>query len=226
MRNFVFALILLNLGVAAWYSWFSPLGRPTRPMDSGMPGIELSEELAQDTGLGAGGDDSAADPGSSAGEMDISVERCSAIGPFSDLGQTVDAGAKLSTAGYDPVQRVDEGDIWVGYWVYIDGIETREAANAAVAELRELGVSDAYSIPAESGGNIVSLGVFSELARASNRLEQARQWGFESAIAERSRRGTVYWVEIVLAPNETLDFNLLYTPGQIVRLEQRACEAG
>jgi len=51
-----------------------------------------------------------------------------------------------------------------------------------------------------------------------------RKLGYEATISDRTRRATVYWVDVMLGAGQTLDFDLLQPPGRIVRLEQRPCE--
>ena len=80
-------------------------------------------------------------------------------------------------------------------------------------------------IPNSDSGTLISLGVFTEVARAGNRLSAARKLGYEATISDRTRRGTVYWVDVLLAPGQTLDFDALQPPGRIVRLEQKPCAA-
>jgi hypothetical protein len=80
-------------------------------------------------------------------------------------------------------------------------------------------------IPNSDSGSLVSLGVFSEISGVSRRRDQVRALGFDPKIVDRTRRATVYWVDVVLTGDQTLDFDSLQTPGRIVRLEQRKCEA-
>ena len=63
--------------------------------------------------------------------------RCTSVGPFRELSQAATAAAALRTAGYQPMQRVVEGDIWSGYWVYIPAIPTEQEANETLAKVRE-----------------------------------------------------------------------------------------
>jgi hypothetical protein len=151
--------------------------------------------------------------------------RCTSVGPFRELAQAATAAATLRTAGYQPTQRVAEGDIWIGYWVYIDAIPTVALANEILAKVRSDGVTDSYVIPNSDSGNLVSLGVFSEISGVSRRREQVRALGYEPKVVDRTRRATVYWVDVVLKGAQVLDFDALQTPGRIIRLEQRSCEA-
>lgn len=152
--------------------------------------------------------------------------RCTSVGPFRELSQAATAAANLRAAGYQPLQRVAEGDIWIGYWVYIEAIPTIADANEILAKVREQGITDSYVIPNSDSGNLVSLGVFSEISGVSRRRDEVRALGFEPQVVDRTRRATVYWVDVQLTPEQTLDFDSLQTPGRIIRLEQRSCETG
>ena len=152
-------------------------------------------------------------------------ERCTSVGPFRELSQAAAAAATLRTAGHQPVQRVAEGDLWIGYWVYIAALPTEQAANEILAKVRDQGITDSYVIPNSDSGNLVSLGVFSEISGVSRRRDQVRALGLEPEVVDRTRRATVYWVDVMLAPEQTLDFDALQPPGRIIRLEQRSCEA-
>ena len=250
MRNIFLALVLANLAFAAWHNWFSIGEQPARVADANVPGITLASEISSDepttedptevTGStatsAAGADISETSRQPAVNGLDVAValdqpaepsadrERCVSVGPFRELSQVVNAGANLRAAGYDPEQRVAEGDIWVGYWVYIEGIPTREEADQILSALRENGISDSYVIPGTESGNLVSLGVFSEISRDGSRREEARSVGHAVTISDRTRRGTVYWIDVLLSIEQELDFDLLQTPGRIIRLEQRPCD--
>lgn len=149
---------------------------------------------------------------------------CMSVGPFSDLTQVTTAAANLREDGFMPTQRAGEGEIWAGFWVYIQRIESVAVARPMLGPLHDAGLSDAYIIPDSDSGVLISLGIFSEIVRASRVREQVRELGYEATIADRIRRATVYWIDVNLPPGETLDFDGLQPPGRIVRLEQRPCE--
>jgi cell division septation protein DedD len=151
--------------------------------------------------------------------------RCTSVGPFRELSQAATAAATLRSAGYQPLQRVAEGDVWIGYWVYIPAIATEREAEDILAKVRAEGIADSYVIPNSDSGNLVSLGVFSEISGVSRRRDQVRALGFDPQVVDRTRRATVYWVDVTLVPEQTLDFDALQPPGRIIRLEQRPCES-
>jgi len=151
--------------------------------------------------------------------------RCTSVGPFRELAQAATAASTLRSAGYQPMQRVADGEIWIGYWIYIDAIPTEAEANAILAKVRGQGITESYVIPNSDSGNLVSLGVFGEISNVTRRREQVRSLGYDPKVVDRTRRATVYWVDVVLAGDQTVDLDKLQTPGKIQRLEQRACEA-
>jgi hypothetical protein len=150
--------------------------------------------------------------------------RCMSVGPFRELAQAATAAATMRVAGYQPAQRVADGEIWIGYWIYIDAIPTETEANAILAKVRGQGITESYVIPNSDSGNLVSLGVFGEIGNVTRRREQVRSLGYDPKIVDRTRRATVYWIDVVLAGDQTVDLDKLQTPGKIQRLEQRACE--
>ncbi len=107
------------------------------------------------------------------------AQNCTSVGPFRELSQAATAAAALRAAGHQPLQRVAEGDIWIGYWVYIHAIATEGEANEILAKVRAEGITDSYVIPNSDSGNLVSLGVFSEISGVSRRRDQVRALGFE-----------------------------------------------
>ncbi len=258
MRHLFLVLVLANLAFAAWSAWFAGPATVGRRSDDGAPALTLVSEVPDDLrssgvvsepdGAAAGQDVPAlvapeavsnAEPDAEAVPDEVpatpepsaaqAVASCTSVGPFHELSQAATAAAALRNAGYQPLQRVVEGDVWSGYWVYIPAIATEQEANEALAKVREgvreARIPDAYVIRNSDSGNLVSLGVFSEISGVSRLRDEVRALGFEPQVVDRTRRATVYWIDVALAPDQTLDFDALQPPGRIIRLEQRACEA-
>jgi hypothetical protein len=233
MRNLVLVLVLMNLAFAAWSAWFAAPANVGRPSDDGLPALTLVSELPAD--LRTSG--VVAEPAAATEDVPIppadagaqAAASCTSVGPFRELAQAATAAAALRNAGYQPVQRVVEGELWSGYWVYIPAIATEQQANDILAKIREgvreARIPDAYVIRNSDSGNLVSLGVFSEISGVSRLRDEVRALGFEPQVVDRTRRATVYWIDVVLAPDQALDFDALQPPGRIIRLEQRGCEA-
>lgn len=150
---------------------------------------------------------------------------CTSIGPFADLAEASQAQASLRSAGYSPQQRVEQGELWVGYWVSVQDLPTREAADQAIQALQGNDISDVYLMPGGDVGHTLSLGVFSDHQRAQRRAEQARTLGLDARIEDRKRAGSVYWLDVELTePGKAIDTSILQSdPRKIMRLELREC---
>jgi hypothetical protein len=150
---------------------------------------------------------------------------CTSVGPFADLPQAAQAQSALRAAGYEPRQRVEEGELWVGYWVSVPNLPTRAAAETALRTLTDHAITDVYLMPEGEPAHIVSLGVFSDYQRAQRRADQVRALGLEPRISDRRRAGSVYWLDVDLRePGEMIDASVFQTgEARIMRLEMKAC---
>lgn len=157
-----------------------------------------------------------------AGEETLS---CTSVGPFADLGQASQAQATLRSLGFEPRQRVEQGELWTGYWVSVRDFATRDAAEAALRTLNANGVTDVYVMPGADPENVLSLGVFSDYQRAQRRADQVRSLGLTPQISDRKRSGSVFWLDVNLKePGQTIDTSVFQVgQSRILRLELRAC---
>jgi hypothetical protein len=164
-------------------------------------------------------------PTTAAGDLLTSVKRCISVGPFRDVAEAAHAASTLRSGGYDPRQRVAEGEVWAGVWVYLP-VPQGSTAEQILAKLKAGGVDDALEMPGPNDGPVVSLGLYNDSKRAQVRVVQAQSIGFNPGIADRKRSGDVYWIDIDLKPTDSvLKPSDLQSgeSGHIVRLEVKAC---
>ncbi len=225
-RAIFLGLLALNLILLGWHLSVDGRGRGGgSPIDDiQVPRLSLVDEndAMSRVGIDQGGKESEQKQDE---EASAYSRRCLSLGPFMDDAEFEDAELRLGALGLEGTKRRAEGQIWVGYWIYLPPTEKREDAVALVKALRERGVQDIYVEPAGERENAVSLGVFSERPRAQRRFREIRELGFEPQIARRNRQGTVYWLDFV--PDESAridpgDFQV--APGRIVRLASRVCQ--
>jgi hypothetical protein len=173
-----------------------------------------------------GGNGATADDAGGAALL-TNVKRCISVGPFRDMAETAHAAATLRSGGYDPRQRVADGEVWAGVWVYLPLPAARDAADKMLAKLKGGGIDDALEMPGPNDNPVISLGLFSEQKRAQTRIAQAQTLGFNPGIADRKRNGNVYWIDIDLKPTDSLlnPSDLQGENGRIVRLEVKGCPA-
>ena len=153
------------------------------------------------------------------------VKRCISVGPFRDVSEAAHAASTLRGGGYDPRQRVAEGEVWAGVWVYLPLPAARPLVEQTLTKLKAGGIDDALEMPGPNEGSVISLGLYSESKRAQARVAQAQALGFNPGIADRKRTGNVYWIDIDLKPTDGLlnPSDLQGESGRIVRLEVKGC---
>jgi hypothetical protein len=190
---------------------------------SGSAGMSGSAGASGSAATAASGDD-AGRPGASAGLL-TNVRRCISVGPFRDVSEAAHAASTLRGGGYDPRQRVADGEVWAGVWVYLPLPAVPAVAEQTLAKLKAGGIDDALEMPGPNEGAVISLGLYSEPKRAQARVAQAQGLGFNPGIADRKRNGNVYWIDIDLKPTDSLlnPSDLQGESGRIVRLEVKGC---
>ena len=153
------------------------------------------------------------------------VKRCITVSPFRDVSEAAHAATTLRGGGYDPRQRVADGEVWAGVWVYLPLPASRAAGDQMLAKLKSGGFEDALEMPGPNDSSVISLGLYSEPKRAQARVAQAQALGFNPGIADRKRTGNVYWIDIDLKPTDGLlnPADLQWEAGHIVRLEVKSC---
>ncbi len=182
---------------------------------------------AQTTAAGTTTTDAPA-AGAAAGAPDLltNMKRCLTIGPFHDVSAAAHAASTLRSGHYDPRQRVVDGEVWSGVWVYLP-VPSRAVNDQMLAKLKGAGIDDAMEMPGPAEGSVISLGLFSDQKRAQSRVTQAQALGFNPAVADRKRTGNVYWIDVDLKPTDALlnPADLQGETGRISRLEVKACPA-
>src|SRR5580692_10668250 len=152
------------------------------------------------------------------------VKRCISVGPFRDVSEAAHAASTLRGGGYDPRQRVAEGEVWAGVWVYLP-IPPSQSSVTLLSKLKGAGIDDALEMPGPSETSVISLGLFADQKRAQTRVTQAQALGFNPGIADRKRTGDVYWIDIDLRATDSVlkPSDLQSETGHIQRLEVKAC---
>jgi hypothetical protein len=239
LKTIVVCLALANV---CYFLWARGIAKsPDSVVAAAAPGTlklasEGSEASRSETGgnaVGALGAGSSATPTApAAGEAARSdsplltnVKRCISVGPFRDVSEAAHAASTLRGGGYDPRQRVADGEVWAGVWVYLPLPAAPAVAEQTLAKLKAGGIDDALEMPGPGEGAVISLGLYSEPKRAQARVAQAQALGFNPGIADRKRNGNVYWIDIDLKPTDSLlnPSDLQGESGRIVRLEVKGC---
>jgi len=246
LKSIVVILALANVGYLLWTRGIAhPLeAAPEAPtttlkLTSEVPASQRGAPLAAAddptgaAGIAAAGGGAApgvATPGvaapsaGSAAALLTNVKRCISVGPFRDVSETAHAASTLRSGGYDPRQRVAEGEVWAGVWVYLP-IPPSQSSGQLLSKLKAAGIDDALEMPGPSESSVISLGLFADQKRAQTRVSQTQALGFNPGIADRKRTGDVYWIDIDLKATDSVlkPSDLQSETGHIQRLEVKAC---
>jgi hypothetical protein len=231
LKSIVVGLVLANV---CYFLWVHGIGKSPVTAAAAAPSLRLASESPD---FHAEAAVSAAAPAPAVEEAPraagnsallTNVKRCISVGPFRDVSEAAHAASTLRGGGYDPRQRVADGEVWAGVWVYLPLPASRLAAEQTLAKLKAGGIDDALEMPGPNEGSVISLGLYSEPKRAQARVAQAQALGFNPGIADRKRNGNVYWIDIDLKPTDGLlnPSDLQGESGRIVRLEVKACPSG
>jgi len=212
MRGLLVLLVLANGGFCAWSRWVAVPPEPLARQQAATQRLVLASEAPDAPPLPS----FRLDPGVS----------CASIGPFLDLTEAARASTALREAGLEPRQRATDGPVWAGFWVSLPGLADAEAAEQAVQRLRQAGIGDAYVMPAEGAGPVVSLGLYTEEPRALRRADEVRALGYAPEVSARQRTGTVYWIDVDVASPDQLPDPATFegNAGRIFRLQVRPCD--
>ncbi len=217
MRNVFLALLFANFAYFAWAHWVDvPARPPVNEAIEKLPRLKLAEEVPP-----------AQRPQANAAEKTGSAA-CLSLGPFPDPDNSAHAVALLRAKGFDPRQRAEEGQPAEGYWVYVGGMQSQAETDTALVTLERNGIKDALVMPetADSGRRL-SLGVYSERARAEKRVQTVgAQTGLKVEVAERKLPGRIYWVDLSPPPGmSTVPLQDLFAAGVSSRIAVQPCPA-
>jgi hypothetical protein len=233
IKSIVVCLALANAGYFLWVHGVarsqdaSPAAAPVATLKLVSEDPDAVRRAAAEGLAGASGN--APDPNADAGaELLTNAKRCISVGPFRDVAETAHAASTLRSGGYDPRQRVADGEVWAGVWVYLPVPPGPSAGDKLLAKLKIAGIEDALEMPGPGDAPVISLGLFSEQKRAQARVAQAHGLGLDPGLADRKRTGNVYWIDVDLKPTDGLlnPSDLQGEAGHISRLEVKACPTG
>ena len=222
MRALVLLLLLANLLFAAWAWWIAPSqpsasGRPT-PVAADAGAIRLLREAPPSGGTSAAPD---------AVDLNDAALACVSAGPYLERAQVEAVEARLRRLGFAVRVRDSHESVRTGEWVRVEDLATPEDAANALTQLQAAGIADAYLLGEEEAGNVISLGVFADPARAREVSAVARAAGFEPRTVAREREAGVFWLDIDRQASAGLPSTeqLGADAAQLPPLELRRCPA-
>ena len=194
MRNAVIALLVANLVYFAWARWVDePKPPPVNEALAKLPRLKLVSELPPEQR-----------PATNTRTVLNETPACMSVGPFGDITNAAKAAGILTSKGFAPQQRAEEAGTAAGYWVYVAGLKDEVEADKARVGLEKSGIKDALVMPANGeAGRRLSLGLFSDRARAEQRAAAVKRMGLKAEVAEHKLPQVVYWIDLTPRPGMT-----------------------
>lgn len=225
MKNLFLALLLANLLFLGWQHWIAPPDVPASRLLSPGPEQDISP-AAKVAGSAGKGSRVQPTPTDSQQTASSGESRCLRIGPIAD-GQMADTlRAQLAGKGFEARTAAEEGQIWVGHWVQLESVASREEADRIAARLAAGGLPDAYVLQTSPPFSI-SLGVFRVRDRAEKVAAAAAQLGFRPQTTDRYRAGIQYWLTAAIPAGQAPSLDELgRESGQILRADPITCPTG
>jgi hypothetical protein len=178
VRAVLLVLLLVNLAFFAWSQWLAPkeAALPVSPKVQ-APLLQLASEATPST--------------------PATGDRCVTVGPFPTNELAARARATLTDAGYSSVPREEQSRSLDGFWVFLEAPSTEAAERRLLERLRRGGIADAQAV-GEPNARRISLGVFSEEARAIAQSERVARLQLLPQIEAREKAESAIWLDLQL----------------------------
>jgi len=223
------ALLLANIGLFMWASWYKDMGieparKPRPPVNAEKmlplttPGLKLTPRPASGDRL----------------ELLTPAEReafgsetfCYTIGPFESRELANKAGAFLKEMQLEYGTRTADDRSESSYWVFIPPLATRQEVQAKIKELAKLGFKEHFITEEAGRDNAISLGVFAQRDNAESLMDELRSKGIEAKLETRYRLRLLHWLNLRAADLTESQVERLaqidWGPAEI-RVRQTAC---
>lgn len=209
MRALLVLLVVLNLGVGAWWLFHDDAAPPAQDdPPSGVARLALASEHPElrpppspVAPPPAAAPSAGAPPAEAPAPTPTPVaDTCLRLGPYADADA---AGKARDTLRADArriaVREQAQAGRDRGWRVYLPPAADRAAADATAERLRAAGFQDLLVVGNGAEANGIALGRFSSEDRARQHAEALRAAGFEAKAEALGEAKTAYWVELTVA---------------------------
>jgi hypothetical protein len=197
VRAAFFLLLFANLAFLAWAEWIdAPQPATVNDVYAKLPRLKLVGEEAPENNRPSSGS-----ARKTALQAAAQAARCLSIGPFDDETAAAHGASLLRAKGLVPRQRAQQGEVTKGFWVYVGNLKTDQSVSDVLRTLEQSHVDDA-KVMADTAPDTrrISVGLFSDRDRADRRAQSIKKLGLEPEITERKLPGSVFWMDIDVAP--------------------------
>jgi len=191
-RALLLLLLVLNVGVAAWWM-LRPDAPPATPAPAPVaPPLHLVGEIA--TAASRPASASSLHATSPAMPMAAGTARCLRLGPFASDAALAHAQSVLQPQAVRMVVATVPTSTTRGWRVWLPPLADRAAAQAMATRISSAGFSDYYVVPAGAEANSIALGRYGNADAAQRRQAQLQAAGF--AAKAEPLGGATRWIDI------------------------------
>lgn len=231
LRAAIVFLLMLNLGVAAWWLGGASLRAASAgpAIDDSLPGLQLVNEpvAATPEALPAEADSPSASPVAPPTAVTqkpvppaapvVATALCLSFGPFDDAAARDAARPKLQALAQKLVARDAQARSGRGWRVYMPPLASREEAQALVEKIKATGIKDWYIIANGSEANSIALGRYGSEESARRREAELAAKGFTARAETLGDTPPQWWLDArfpadasrvtlaAVAPSKSLD---------------------
>jgi len=187
-RALIVLLLVLNVGVAAWWLTRAP---PSAPASKGsLPGVARLQLLHEAS--------VPAPPAAAAVSIATGTPQCFSFGPFTDDQVAVAAQARLQPLTQRIVVREQRRGASRGWRVLLPPLPSAEQAAATAQRIAAAGFNDYFVVRDGNEAHSIALGRYGNEAAARRRVETLAAAGF--AARAETLGGAITWLDIRAAP--------------------------
>ncbi len=218
LRAAIVFLLMLNLGVAAWWLGGAGLRVATAaPLaDASQPGLRLvGEPVAPESVVAPPASAPPAVP--PAATVTAAAEEpavpaapvaaaalCLSFGPFDDVAARDAARPRLQGLAQKLVPRDAQAKSARGWRVYLPPLASRDAAQEVIEKMKAAGLNDWYIIATGNEANSIALGRYGSEESARRRQSQLAGKGFTARAEPLSDTPPQWWLDARFPADSTL----------------------
>jgi hypothetical protein len=210
-RALLVLLVVLNLGVAAWWLARPAATRPPLPaVPEGVPRLQLVGEAGQ------------APPA----PVTAAPAVCLRLGPYADPADLQRARLHLQSLAIDATVVREAREAAARWRVMLPPPAGEEDAGALAQRIAAAGFDDAHVVEQGMEAGSIALGVFTGDAAARTRRDALRAAGFDARLYPDG--GDAQWLLVSLDPAQAQDLDERHLRAGLgaLRAEPVPCEAG
>jgi len=212
-RALVVLLLMLNLGVAAWWALRpAPAAVAAYQPPEGAVRLQLLREVpasarpraatkpAAPAAVQPEPDTQQATTTPTASAVPVDQARCFSFGPFADAATLDAARTRLSSLGATRANAREVTTAARGWRVFLPAQADRAAAEAMADRIRAAGFDDYLIVPAGDEANSIALGRYGSERGARQREAALRAAGFEAQAQPIGDAATQRWLDVAAGP--------------------------